>query len=188
MTNNHQTPDLTITPYVFPVYALIFGTLLLFHQRLIREHRLLYPRICWLKQVWTWVFLACCGAVFVTGVDVYALTSSLSPGRDASSFEVSLETFLTYGFIPIGHVLQGYLGGAPFDSDSTRFIGLVSLAVLAHCSVRQALGHGAAMFTAIGLGLFGLSLGGAVSTLAYYIPGISLYRHIGLLHDLAGLF
>lgn len=113
-----------------------------------------------------------------------------APGRNPVTLEVDLETFRTYGgnadlFTVARSFLLGWPIHLPWGSgaDNSAYIGLlpllgIGLAVAFERS-RLFLGIGAAL-----IALVWLSLGGIFTTFVYYLPTLSLYRHVGLVYGL----
>ncbi|HEU0289536.1 MAG TPA: hypothetical protein VFR39_02115 [Burkholderiales bacterium] len=109
-----------------------------------------------------------------------------APGRDASSLRVPLSTFLDYGRMTKLTVANGYLSGSVTHADNTYYIGLLPLVLV--LSALLWLGHSLFLgVAAAALGLIWLSFGGWFSSLAYFFPAMSLFRHIGLTYGLSGL-
>ncbi len=111
-------------------------------------------------------------------------------GRDPLTTEVDLETFRTYGgnadlFTVARSFLLGWPIHLPWGSgaDNSAYIGLLPLAgvgmAFAFERSRLFLGIGAAL-----IALVWLSLGGIFTTLVYYLPTLSQYRHVGLVYGL----
>jgi hypothetical protein len=110
--------------------------------------------------------------------------------RDPVTGKVDLETFRSYGgtanlVIVANSLLFGWPLQLPWGSgaDNSVYIGLVPLVgfalALARERSRPFLGLVAAAIV-----LVWLSFGGLFTTLAYYLPGFSSYRHVGLVFGL----
>ena len=75
--------------------------------------------------------------------------------------------------------LAGFVTGGIPHADNTYYVGLLSLAMCGYALLTQKDRAFLGMVCALGM-LFWLSLGGAFATAVYYLPGMSLFRHIGL--------
>jgi hypothetical protein len=132
------------------------------------------------------------GAAVYVYVAFHALDSLVMhmAGRDPLTTEVDLETFRTYGGnADLPTVARSFLLGWPTHlpwgsgADNSAYIGLlplvgVGLAVAFERS-RLFLGIGTAL-----IALVWLSLGGIFTTVVYYLPTLSQYRHVGLVYGL----
>lgn len=133
-------------------------------------------------------------------INFYVSISSqiiLSPhgGRTSDGIN-SLSTFLTYGGIPsFNQILQGYLFGLPFDlpyKDAaypiSLYSGIIVVFYFIYAIVSKGLNNYSKFFLLIIIVLTLFAMGGIVSTLFYFIPGINFYRHIGLIHPFIKIF
>ena len=112
------------------------------------------------------------------------------PNRDPISGKVDLENFRSYGgngnlVIVANSLLFGWPLHLPWGSraDNSVYLGLLPLLglVLALARERSRLFVGL-MSAAVVLAV--LSLGGALATMAYHVPGLSYFRHVGLVYGL----
>jgi len=137
-------------------------------------------------------------ALFVTAASVYAyfvlhafdLTVVHASSRDPLTGEVSAEVFRGYGgkanlVIVLNALLFGWPVHLPWGSraDNSLYLGLVPLVGFGIALVRERSRTFFAL-AAAALVLVWLSFGGAFATLAYHLPGLSYYRHIGLVFGL----
>jgi hypothetical protein len=103
------------------------------------------------------------------------------PGRDPERRKVLLEVFLTYaGVTKLDNLFLALATGVHTHGDNTYYVGLATpfLAAVALAKCRRS------DFTAIAtlqIFLVLFSMGGFVATAAYYFPGMSYYRHIGMI-------
>ncbi|RIK94563.1 MAG: hypothetical protein DCC71_23560, partial [Proteobacteria bacterium] len=111
-------------------------------------------------------------------------------GRYPGTGAVPLNVFLTYGGnAEIGALVRGALRGWPVQlpwgtgMDTSAYVGLLPLAACALALVRERSRLWIGMLVAAVV-LVLLSFGGAVAKLAYHVPGVSLFRHIGLVYGL----
>jgi hypothetical protein len=112
--------------------------------------------------------------------------TTIAFGRDADTFRVPLTFFLEYGRLSKSTVAVGYLAGTVTNADNTYYIGLLPLILVAIGLVR--LGHPLFLgVTAAACALVWLSFGGGFARLAYHLPAMSLFRHIGLTFGICGL-
>ena len=104
----------------------------------------------------------------------------LTMGRDPATGKVSLLYFLGYnGVTALPNLAKAFLTGMHTHGDVTFYVGLAPLALaflgLSRCRRSEFIAVAA---VAIFLVLF--SFGGVVARASYYFPGMSYYRHIGL--------
>jgi hypothetical protein len=117
----------------------------------------------------------------------------VADGRDLTSGAVGLKTFLTYGGHPqvgdflrqlaVGWPVQGEWSGQP---DASVYVGLLPLFLCGWALARERSRY----FLALAAGtaaLLWLSLGGGFAAAAYFLPGMHLVRHLGLLYPLIKL-
>ncbi len=112
--------------------------------------------------------------------------TSIALGRDGDEFRVPLAVFLEYGRLTKATTAVGYLAGTVTHADNTYYIGLLPLilVVIGLARLRHPLFLGVA---AAACALIWLSFGGNFARLMYYLPGMSLYRHIGLVFGICSL-
>ncbi|HEY5314287.1 MAG TPA: hypothetical protein VIK18_17270 [Pirellulales bacterium] len=110
----------------------------------------------------------------------------LTPGRDSVTGNIGLETFLNYGRPPIATTLVGFLAGVIPHGDNSYYIGLLPLLMFSYalCTERSKIFLGTA---AAALLLVWLSFGGKLATCIYYLPGMHMFRHVGLVFGIGGL-
>jgi hypothetical protein len=128
------------------------------------------------------IFLALVFGTFASNSIEYL--EILGQGRDPLTGEATLDSFLNFGRFTLANHFVGFLTGAYAHSNNTYYIGLLPLALFAYglFTVRHLLFLGIAGWAVF---LIWLSVGGLFTTLVYYIPGISIYRHIGLVFGIA---
>ena len=112
-------------------------------------------------------------------------------GRDPVTGLVDLETFRSWGGnADLGVVARSALTAWPQQlpwgagADNSFYFGLLPLfgvGVALVARERSAIFLG---LVAAAIVLVGLSLGGVVATIAYYLPGMSQYRHVGLVYGI----
>ncbi len=117
----------------------------------------------------------------------------VSPSREAGTMRSSLLNFLTYGDNPnlsalINHIVIGqpfYLQVGTFDN--TAYVGILPIFffIWALFKVKRAEFWA---FMASAIFLVWISLGGIFASFIYYIPGMSFYRHIGIVYGLVKFF
>jgi len=122
---------------------------------------------------------------YVTNLEGLA---GLSTGRDPVTGRVTTEAFLTYGGVTkIPNLIKEYLLGVHTHGDNTFYLGLAPLALAAYalfrCRRRECLA-----FAVLAAFVVAFSFGGIVARIAYYFPGMSLYRHISLVFGQARVF
>ncbi len=137
-------------------------------------------------------------AIFATAAAVVVYVSfraldfvvMYEPGRDPITLEVDLETFRSWGGnADLLVVARSFLFGWPLHlpwgsgADNSAYVGLLTLfgvgIAIARERSRLFLGVAAAI-----VALVWLSLGGIFATVVYYLPGLSEYRHVGLVYGL----
>jgi hypothetical protein len=173
-------------PYFPPLHALVLS---LFAAPLCIQHRqalrgLLSVRNLWHPCVWLLVLAAGIFAAFMLG-GRESLTM-LTLGRDPVTGQVTLQTFLDYGRMPLGTTLLGFVAGAIPHADNTYYIGLLPLALFGYALVteksREFIGLAAGFCC-----LLWLSFGGHFASLVYYLPGMRMFRHVGLVFGVGSL-
>ncbi len=112
-------------------------------------------------------------------------------GRDPETGKTPLLIFLTYGgLVDMPVMFHMLLFGWPIHTpwsghmDNTVYMGLLPLALVGYALVKV---RNARFFAFAGAALFVLWLSGAggFARLMYYMPGFSLFRHLGLVYPLA---
>jgi len=108
--------------------------------------------------------------------------------RDPLTGTVDLENFRSYGgnanlVIVANSLLFGWPLHLPWGSkaDNSVYIGLLPLLGLGLALARERDRFFLGLMTAAVV-LVALSLGGAFATIAWYVPGLSFYRHVGLVY------
>lgn len=169
--------------------VLQFYTLLAFFiPLLISGHFPLKPLLC--KKAWfspqflCLFFLALSLVLIVIHTGKHGVLN-ISPGRGPSFF-VSKEIFLNFGVLPAHQILWGILGYAHPLGDNTFYNGLLPILLF-----------GIGLFVVENIYFFGLfcayiflivlSKAGFIAALIYYLPAMSLYRHLSLTYGLSGL-
>jgi len=176
-------------PYLIPLWALLllvtFGTIVADPRRL--AWSLLRPSADQLLAV---AFFAAAGvylAFLLGSLDSVVLRAA---ERDAATGKIDVETFKTYGgrgnlVVVLNALLFGWPVHLPWGSgaDNSVYIGLLPLLGLCLAVVyeRSRVFLGLVAGTVL---LVWLSFGGAFTSLAYYLPGLSYFRHIGLVFGL----
>lgn len=175
--------------YLAPLYVLVLAAFCLPQYRAAKERlRSLRAIGPWLHPYGLVLLLVAAGLVpFVLGC--FQGFTILAGGRDVRTGAVSLEDFLNFakGRPALAQVLLGYTTGAITQGDNTYYVGLLPLVLFVYAlfTVRQPLFYGLAA-SAIFVAWF--AAGGMLATATYFLPGISLMRHIGLLHGFDRLF
>lgn len=142
-----------------------------------------------------WLLLAAFGAM--AGIYVYSALHSIEflamrdLGRDPVTGLVDLETFRTWGGnADLGVVASSLLAAWPQQFpwgagvDNSFYVGLLpvfGVAIAIATRERNVTFLGLVAATIV---LVGMSLGGIVATLAFYLPGMAQYRHVGLVYGL----
>ena len=176
----------TGVPYFAPLKGLILLVfavpLCLQHPQAIRglltRKGLLHPCL------WIAALAAAVIACFMAGMQEKLVL--LSPQRDPLTAKVTLDTFLNYGRLPVATTLAGFVTGGMPNADNTYYVGLLPLAMAAYALVSQKDNAFLGILCAFGM-LFWLSLGGTFASAVYYLPGMKLFRHIGLVFGLGSL-
>lgn len=134
--------------------------------------------------------------LLMAGIVIYYQTHSLAnvsfnvAGRDSLKKTADLNTFLTYGGNPsLTNVIRSFLFGWPTclliasPLDNVIYIGILPLLFFAWALLkeRDLLFWG---ITACIAALIALSQGGLFAKMVYHLPGMSYYRHIGLIYGL----
>jgi hypothetical protein len=110
----------------------------------------------------------------------------LTPDRDPSSGHVSLVQFLNYGRMPLATTALGFLAGAIPHGDNTYYVGL--LPVIAFVYALATVRDKAFLGVSFGfLALLGLSLGGVFARGVYHLPGMPMFRHVGLVFGIGSM-
>jgi hypothetical protein len=173
-------------PYFAPLHALVFTIMVVVAFLTGARAPLERNSRRWLLR-WEAALAAALGAtlLLMAGLSTEDIVT-LTAGRNPDSGRVSLEAFLEYGRMTNATIAAGYLSGAATHGDNTYYIGLLPLVLVTVGLLRSRnpcfLGVAAAA-----VGLAWLSVGGYFATLAYYFPGMWLYRHIGLTFGLTSL-
>ena len=134
--------------------------------------------------LWITAIVAAVVVCYIAGIQENLVL--LSPKRDPITAKVTLDTFLNYGRPTVATMLAGLVTGGIPIADNTYYIGLLPLAMAAYALVTQKGGAFLGIICAFGM-LFWLSLGGVFASAVYYLPGMALFRHIGLVFGLGGL-
>ncbi len=173
-------------PYVPPLH---FWMLTVFSVALVGEYlhnlkALLTARN--LVNPWLWILVALtagAGLFFVGAAENLAI---LSPGRDPATGKASLDVFLNYGRQPMAAPIFGWTTGGIPHGPNTYYVGLLPLVLFVYALVTERqkafVGIAAACAT-----LTWLSIGGWFAHVCYFLPGMSLYRHIGLVYGMIGM-
>jgi hypothetical protein len=110
--------------------------------------------------------------------------------RDPVTGQVTAETFRKYGgranlVVILNALLFGWPVHLPWGSwkDNSAYLGLLPLAGVAVAVARERSRPFLALFAAA-LILTWLSFGGAFTRVAYYLPGLAYFRHVGLVFGL----
>lgn len=137
-------------------------------------------------------------ALFAAGAGVYvyftlhALDSLVMdvPGRNPVTSQVDVETFRSYGGrADLATVARSFLLGRPIHlpwgsgADNSVYVGLLPLVGFAWAVARERSRLFLGLLAAL-VALVWLSLGGIFATAVYYLPGLSQYRHVGLVYGL----
>jgi hypothetical protein len=138
--------------------------------------------------------------ILLLGSYLLLLRSGLSgmeivvPDRDPATGENSLQTFLTYGGeLHLQTLLQMLVYGWPVHTfwsgaqDNTAYVDLLPLFLAGYAVIRVR----AVQFlvcAAIGILLMWLAAGGCFTMALYYVPVVSVYRHVALVFGLLRVF
>lgn len=179
--------------------GLLYGAVLVFYVLAVIFLALLFKygdawRCIFCRSPKNWLFFALF-AVLLAACAYYQLNAADNIlvqrlGRDPVTKRIPLEVFLTYGGSSrFAEVLWCFLVGWPCylpaasPWDNTVYIGLLPLVffIWAVFNVKEPLFRGMAI-SAIALAAF--SFGGVVAKAAFHLPGMPLYRHIGLVYGL----
>ena len=173
-------------PYFAPLHALVFTIMVIVAFLTGARAPLERNWRRWLLR-WEAGIAAALGAtlLLMAGLSMEE-TVTLAAGRDPESNRVSLEAFLQYGRMTNATIAAGYLSGAATHGDNTYYIGLLPL-VLVGLGLLRSRNPCFLAVAAAAAGLAWLSVGGYFATLAYYFPGMWLFRHIGLMFGLTSL-
>lgn len=140
-----------------------------------------YTRVSFLIFILMFAGISVIGASVLQGIDVVA------PHRVSGSGESSLGVFLNYGRLPLATTVFGFLSGAMSHAPNSYYVGLLPFVGffigLAFCR-RLAFW----IFAAPAIALAWLSIGGYFAVVAYHLPGMELYRHVGLVFGIVKIF
>jgi hypothetical protein len=134
--------------------------------------------------LWAAALAAAVAVCYLAGIQENLVV--LSPGRDPTTGHVTLDTFLNYGRLTVATTLAGFVTGGISHADNTYYVGLLPLAMTAYALVTQKDKAFLGIICAFAM-LFWLSLGGTFATAVYYLPGLALFRHVGLVFGLGSL-
>ncbi len=169
--------------YVAPLH---FWTLMIFAMPLAWEYRRSvkgFVKVRHLANPSLWLMLAVLIFIglFVSGAGENL--RMLSIGRDATTGKVQLEYFLNHGRPPLIAAVFGFATGGMPHGPNTYYIGLAPLVmfVYALATERQRAFVGIAAAAAA---LVWLSSGGWFARLFFHLPGMNIYRHIGLTYGI----
>ncbi len=104
-------------------------------------------------------------------------------GRDPVTGKADLDTFLNYGGLHIFKILEPFVGLPTENKTALFYAGSVTL-VLSFCALWRRRTRELGAFAAL-LAIFILFCWGPyspVTRLAYYFPGMSYFRHVGLMY------
>jgi hypothetical protein len=112
-----------------------------------------------------------------------------TPNRDPVSGRIALSTFLTYGGTATTQTLAGFVGMVPrfewgAERELTHYFGLLPLVALPVALLRCRTPEFISLAVAAA-GVLLLSLGGTFACLAYRIPLLNLFRHLGYVTPVA---
>jgi hypothetical protein len=172
--------------YAVPMH---FWMLTLFAAVLAFEHRqavknLVSPKT--LVNPWLWVLLAVIGVIGYFMVGATGNLALLSPGRDPTTGKASLDNFLNYGRPPMTAAVFGFATGSIPHGPNTYYIGLLPLAMFVYALATESRKTFIGI-AAMSVALIWLSIGGGFATLIFFLPGMSLYRHIALIYGIIGV-
>lgn len=173
-------------PYIAPLH---FWMLTIFAMALAGENpqslRTLF-RAGNIANPWLWVLLALTAGLGLFFAGATENLAMLSTGRDPATGRVLLKAFLNYGGPPMAAPIFGSTTGAIPHGDNTYYVGLLPLAMFVYALVteRQKAFIGIAAACAA---LTWFSLGGWFARFCYFLPGMSLYRHIALVFGMIGM-
>ena len=169
-------------PYYPPLMAAVLGAFLVGYLVVDRPPKLLLDRGTYVSAGLLVVLVTVFVASYVRGFEDLVTYSS---GRDARSLRIDLDVYLSYaGVTKIGNLAVAMVTGMHTHGDNTFYIGLAPL-LLAGVAVVRARGASFAGLLTAGVFLVLFSFGGLVASIAYLLPGMSLYRHVGLVLGLA---
>ena len=171
-------------PYFYPFWALLVTvfSLALFWGNFRALKCMLRPQWPNLAAAILFVVIA---AAFAGGVSkASANLAYMSRDRQGASGDVSLGSFVTYGGNDLGDMWESLLLPSANVADfsgrmgMTDYVGLVTLLCLplALWSLRKPT---ARSFAILALALFALSRGGLLASIAFYFPGMHMFRHVG---------
>jgi len=178
-------------PYVNPLLVLVpLGVVLVALAPDYRSHASRLARPSRASLVALGLFLLVAGAYLYFASRSLDFSILRTEERNPITGKVDLETFRSYAgnanlVIIANALLFGWPLHLPWGSgaDNSVYIGLLPLLGLgiAVARERSRLFFGLVVTAIL---LVALSIGGAFTTLAYYLPGLAYYRHVGLVYGL----
>lgn len=136
-------------------------------------------------------FLAMAGIYVYSALHSIEFLAMRDLGRDPVTGLVDLETFRTWGGnADLGVVASSLLAAWPQQFpwgagvDNSFYFGLLPLLGIAIAIAARERSATFLGLLAAAIVLVGMSLGGVVATLAFYLPGMAQYRHVGLVYGL----
>ena len=174
------------TPYFYALWALLVTvfSLVLFWGRYRSVLVMFKPTLANIVAALAFIFFAVvfAGTLFKSLDNV----AFVLPDRQGPNGGVSLFTFLTYGGNDLGDMWKSLLlpsaNIAEFSGrlGMTDYVGLLTFLALPFV-LRNFGSREARAFAILAAALFALSRGGLLASLAFYFPGMHLFRHIGFL-------
>jgi hypothetical protein len=166
--------------YLYVVVAIVF---VLFYQ----------PKIGWPRGLKFWSLAAL--TVLLLGIMAYLSYTAVEgmafdpPGRDPSTLRNDLHTFLTYGNGGFAKTLE-LLTAVPWrNTDALFYLGSLGLIFLLYGAWRVRSDDSGALLVLFAATLvFCWGLASPLAALSFYLPGMSVVRHTGLMYAVPRLF
>ena len=148
-----------------------------------RRTPIIWPRGC---RFWIHAAIATFLASTVIYVDYLAKTglSFSSPMRNTADLQVDLQTFLTYGHGGSLKMLEALIAVPCENADTLFYMGSVGLVFLAYGLWRNS-GREARALAVLFATMLVFCWGrfSPIAALAYYLPGMGVFRHTGLMFE-----